>query len=515
MDEARQPQRAGLLHEQLARCLRMLGDTGALGEQQEAVRLVRSESSVERARVLGSLAYLLMMVSRFDEVRKPAEEAIAIAGQIGAGDEEANARTALGKLLIQLGEPDAGLAELEAAQRLATQAGGVVVMLRVILNHADALLASGRLDEAVTVALGGIQKARRLGLIRSFGPVLAYIVTEALVALGRWEQAEQVSREGLEVVPSDAASATLPLARAALELGLGDFERAEARLQAIRRLLPTPIPEAQKAGPLFAGLAELAVWRGDLDQAKQLVADGMPLVEADPRYAAPLYALGMRVEADRAELARAHYAGGPPADDGTATVQLDRLGEAATSPAATGLPELAAWHTTGLAERTRQDGKSDPAAWSAAAAAWERLGQPYRLAYACFRQAEALLAGTGNRSAAATVLGRAANLTGRLGARPLDNEIKALARRTRIDLAPDGAAASTAPGPTPAEQHGLTPREAEVLALVAAGRTNRQIAQALFISPKTASVHVSNILAKLSVHTRVEAAAIAHRLGLD
>ena len=515
VDEARQRQRAGLLHEQLARCLRMFGDPGALGEQQEAVRLVRPEPSVERARVLGSLAYLLVMVSRFAEARRPAEEAVAIAGQVGARAEEATARTALGRVLIQLGESDVGLAELEAAQRLATQAGGVVVRLRAILNHADALLAAGRLEEAVAVALGGIQEARRLGLVRSFGPVLAYDVTEALVALGRWEQAERVSREGLEVAASDETSVPLLLPRAALELGLGDLDRAEARLRTVRRLLPAPIPEAQKAGPLFTSLAELALWRGDLEQAKQLVAEAVPLVEANPRYAAPLYALGMRVEANRAELARARYAGEPAPDNGAATALLDRLREAATGPAAAGLPELAAWYTTALAERTRQNGPSDPAAWSAAAAAWDRLGQPYRLAYAGFRQAEALLAGTGNRDAAATVLGRAANITGRLGACLLDNEIKALARRTRIDLTPSAAATPAARAPTPAEQRGLTPREAQVLALVGAGRSNRQIAQALFISPKTASVHVSNILAKLGVHTRVEAAAIAHRLGLD
>jgi DNA-binding CsgD family transcriptional regulator len=470
---------------------------------------------VERARVLGSLAYLLVMVSRFVEAKGPAGEAIAIATQVGARAEEANARTALGRVLIQLGGPDAGLAELEAAQRLAAQAGGVVVMLRAMLNHADALLAVSRQEEAVAVANGGIQEARRLGLVRSFGPILAYHLTEALVALGRWDRAERVSREGLEVVPSDAASATLPLARAALELSLGDLDRAEARLRTVRRLLPTPIPEAQKAGPLFAGLAELALWRGDLEQAKQLVAEAVPLVEADPRYAAPLYALGVRIEADRAELARARYAGEPPPDDGTVTALMDRLGQAATGPAAASIPELAAWHTTALAERTRHDGKSDPAAWLEAAATWDRLGQPYRLAYACFRRAEALLAGTGNRDAAATVLGRTANITGRLGARLLDNEIKALARRTRIDLVPDAAVTAAAREPTPAEQHGLTPREAEVLALVGAGRTNRQIAQALFISPKTASVHVSNILTKLGAHTRTEAAAIAHRLGMD
>jgi len=207
--------------------------------------------------------------------------------------------------------------------------------------------------------------------------------------------------------------------------------------------------------------------------------------------------------------------GGQPApDDGTATALLERLGQAAQGPAAAGLPELAAWHALGLAERTRRDGQPDPAAWAAAVAAWERLGQPYRAAYAGFRQAEALLA-TGDRDTATMVLGRAAEVTGCLGARPLDAEVKALGRRARLDLAPPTGAAAPAAAPGPAAQLGLTRREVEVLALVAAGRSNRQIAQALFISPKTAGVHVSNLLAKLGVHTRVQAAAVAHRLGLD
>jgi DNA-binding CsgD family transcriptional regulator len=237
----------------------------------------------------------------------------------------------------------------------------------------------------------------------------------------------------------------------------------------------------------------------------------VPLVAANPRYAAPVYALGLRIEADRAELARARRPGQLVGDDGAAAALLKRVQDAAESPAAAGIPELAAWQTTALAERTRQQGPSDPAAWAAAAAAWERLGRPYSLAYACFRQAEALLAGHGDRDAATEALRRAAEITGRLGARLLDGEVKALAQRARLTLAPP-ATADTA---TPAQQLGLTPREVEVLALVAAGRSNRQIAQALFISPKTVSVHVSNILAKLEVDGRVEAAAIAHRLGLD
>jgi DNA-binding CsgD family transcriptional regulator len=514
VDAARQPQRAGLLHEQLARCLRTLADPDALGEQQQAVRLVSPQPSAERARVLGSLAQQLVRVDRFEEARGLAEQAVAIAEQVGARAEEATARTALGSALGYLGDADAGLAELAAARRLAMQADDVIVVLRAAANHSDRLLTAGRLEQAATVALDGIGEARRLGMARSYGPILAANATEALVALGRWDQAERVSREGLETSPSGPAYIALPLARAALELGRGDLDAAEARLRTVRRLLPAPIPEAQRAGPLFAGLAELALWRGDLEQAKQLIAEAVSLVAANLRYAAPIYTLGVRVEADLAELARARHPHQPAPDDATATALLDRLGQAAQGSAAASVPELAAWHVLGLAERTRQDGPSDPAAWAAAAVAWERLGQPYRVAYAGFRQAEALLAATGDREAAAVVLGRAAALTGRLGARPLEGEVQALARRTRLDLAPQTPAAAAGVS-APAAQLGLTPREAEVLALVAAGRSNRQIAQALFISPKTASAHVSNILAKLGVAGRVEAATIAHRLGLD
>ena len=114
-----------------------------------------------------------------------------------------------------------------------------------------------------------------------------------------------------------------------------------------------------------------------------------------------------------------------------------------------------------------------------------------------------------NRTGArAARLPKAAELAARLGARPLLQQITRLARRARIELPPAAGQAG------PVAPFGLTAREMEVLRLVAAGRSNQQIAGELFISPKTASVHVSNILGKLGVVSRVEAAAAAHRLHL-
>jgi DNA-binding NarL/FixJ family response regulator len=156
-----------------------------------------------------------------------------------------------------------------------------------------------------------------------------------------------------------------------------------------------------------------------------------------------------------------------------------------------------------------------PAGWAAAAAEWEALGQPYPAACARWREAEALLATKAPRARAEQALAAAHAVAVRLGAVPLRRELELLAQRGRVRLeAPAEPSAATAEAPSVAFS-GLTQREAEVLALVAAGRTNRQIGQELFIAPKTASVHVSRILAKLGVAGRGEAAAVAHRLGLD
>jgi len=148
------------------------------------------------------------------------------------------------------------------------------------------------------------------------------------------------------------------------------------------------------------------------------------------------------------------------------------------------------------------------ARWDAAVAAWERLAQPFDLAAALLQAAEAAMA-AGDRDGAAQRLRRAAELAGQLGARTLSEEITVLARSARLALGTGHDASIPAP-----LKLGLTAREFEVLRLVTAGRSNPEIAAELFISAKTASVHVSNILAKLGVSSRGEAAAAAHRLRL-
>ena len=163
------------------------------------------------------------------------------------------------------------------------------------------------------------------------------------------------------------------------------------------------------------------------------------------------------------------------------------------------------------AEGSRLEGHSEPPLWSAAAEASRALGDTVTVVYARMREAEALLASGGERGEAVAALREAHELAVECGAEPLREQCAALARRARLGLVPE----AERPGPEAADPFGLTAREREVLELVAAGRTNRQIGEQLFMSEKTASVHVSRILAKLEVSTRGEAGAVAHRLGLD
>ena len=193
--------------------------------------------------------------------------------------------------------------------------------------------------------------------------------------------------------------------------------------------------------------------------------------------------------------------------------ELDRL--AATPRPQARYPIVVCHLLLAQAEQSRLQGHSDPVRWQAAVDAWERLERPFEAAYARYRQAEALLGIGAPRQQAEAALRPAHQTTVRLGAGPLRRVIELLAQRGRIRLEePKDATVSPEETPSPAASLGLTQREVEVLVLVAEGRSNRQIGQALYITPKTASVHVSRILAKLGVAGRGEAAAIAHRLGL-
>jgi DNA-binding CsgD family transcriptional regulator len=263
--------------------------------------------------------------------------------------------------------------------------------------------------------------------------------------------------------------------------------------------------------------ALLALHRGDPDAAATSVGAAISRMGEDElvMYTARTYAVGLRAQADRAIRARSIRETDTVAD-------ADRAGAAWLAHLARLLaperwidsppPESAAYFALAAAEQARLRGENDPSTWDAVAGHWTQLGYPLELAYARWRQAEATLAAGAARALAEALLQQAAGIAMPTGARWLAEEIAALARSARIELA--GGTESANRPLLEADRLGLTDRELEVLALLADGRTNTQIAKALFISPKTASAHVSHILSKLDVKSRVEAAITAHRLGL-
>jgi DNA-binding CsgD family transcriptional regulator len=297
----------------------------------------------------------------------------------------------------------------------------------------------------------------------------------------------------------------------------GEFTAAQEQLELGLRLSPPFLGDSA-----WLGQAEFALWAGRQDQAATAVTKGLGWwVERDhddparPDYSL-WYPLALRLEADRAERAAARRAIEEVAEArrraAPLVAELDRL---AAPPPKARYPYVVGNLLLARAEQSRLDGRSDPQRWRAAAAAWERIDWPFEAAYARFREAEALLAHGSSRPQAEQALRSAHQTAVALDAAPLRREIEALAKRGRLRLDDHLDKAATSKVPSPAASLGLTRRETEVLALVAKGRTNQQIGRELFITEGTAGVHVSRILTKLGVASRVEAAAIAHRLGLD
>jgi DNA-binding NarL/FixJ family response regulator len=227
---------------------------------------------------------------------------------------------------------------------------------------------------------------------------------------------------------------------------------------------------------------------------------------------AQVSATGLRVEADAATMARDRRdADGERIALARAEEQIGRLRLTAEAGGPVERAELA----LGEAEHGRANGRVEPEAWDAATEAWAELARPYRVLYARWRQAEAFV-GAGDRAGAAEVTLAALADARELGSEWLVAELESLGARARLRLPveSDPEALGATMDAAVDEPFGLTPRERQVLALVARGATNREIGLELHMAEKTASVHVSRILAKLDVRSRTEAAAVALRQGL-
>jgi DNA-binding CsgD family transcriptional regulator/tetratricopeptide (TPR) repeat protein len=481
---------------------------------QEALRLFQQlPPSAEFAKAWLAYGELLYGREGHGDARRVAlGHARDVAEAAGATGIAADVQGRLAHDAFLRGEVADGLAMVERARELADSAGDGEALLNVATDESDTLLKIGAFDQAIEVGLRGLQVAREYGRDTNMG---AYIVAsnaaEALLALGRTAEAAQLIDS---LTDGPAARGNFPVHGLRVEIDLlrGDGEAAASRLRQVKSVIgqadsETACETAQRA-------ADVAFWTGR-------PADGLAEVrEVLATYEGTDWAVqwgwvlvvGMRACAELAGQGRARRddpaTQGAVAAAGELVAWVERTGGTpfADHPYVATIPAArASWN----AERSRLSDASDPEAWQAAADAWDALGCPHRAGYAGWRHAEArLLAGEPPAAVADTIRAAAAAAAGHV---PLRAAIRALADRARVPL--------HAPS-TPAQPHrdvapyGLTERELLVLRLLMAGRSNGEIGAELFISRKTASVHVSNILRKLGVSTRVQAAALAERAGL-
>jgi DNA-binding CsgD family transcriptional regulator len=478
------PQRHALLLQARARALTALGRHDEATEPLErAASLLPAEPpTVARASVLASLAHRRLMDADFTSAAAAAERAVAAAEAAGARAEKADSLITLGTARAYLDESEEGAGIVREGLELAEVVGDDEMALRAHLNLSDLLELLGRSAEATETADRGLELAARVGLTRNvLGVVLRHNRAESLLQMGRWNEADAALTEVLEDAGvTDYWGVRLLMLRATIATLAGRLDEAADDIASADRRKSARGPELLTVQEEFAR-AELHRARADLDGAREIIRRALDRDDALVRYGWPLVWLGQRVEAQAAE----------PAPDRIAALNAIAGTLPAPTPRARGYRALADAETGG--------------SWAEAVDACRLGGDPYPLGYALLRHAERLCA-EGDRDGAAAPLGEAIELTGALGAAPLLDEARSLARRARVPL-DDGALAD-------GSEFGLTDREREVLALLSEGRSNPQIAEALFISRKTASVHVSNILGKLGVASRGEAAAVAHRHGL-
>jgi DNA-binding CsgD family transcriptional regulator/tetratricopeptide (TPR) repeat protein len=520
------PTRAGYHLVRLIEWTEETGDSGALSEIAErALALVPEEpSSPERAFALLGRAAALLHQSRNRDQVKAAAEAARVAAACGASGYEAIARSIRGTGLVGLGRDEEAIEEVERAAVLAATSGGTEEVVIVSCNRLVVYGFSGHLER-----LGGVLAEARRALDREGSLVLTEPYLDLWEAVIHEWQGRRAEAEVLlsEHIGRGAAGPTtrseLLSFRGVLRVRCGLLGEGEDDLRAALGLGPAVF--AETAAEAFGSLAEAALVRGDLAGALDLVDEGLAGLDPtdDVSRRAHLHALGLRVAADMAERSRARRERELAAvASTTASRHRERLqaaldGRLVEEGGANDLVRaMGAW---GLAEASRCAGGPDPGLWAVAAAALAAVGGTHLAAYCRFREAEAALAGPGDRARAERALREARTWVVMVGAEPLRRDVDAFARRARLDLAatettpdapPSGGSAASAPGTDP---YGLSPREREVLAFLVDGRTNREIGAALFISDKTASVHVSHILDKLGVTSRGAAAALAARGG--
>ncbi len=523
-------ERAATLHDRLRWALWEAGDRdGARREVELAVaRLAGVEAANLRTRLTAQQAAMRMDEADPGPALALADAAIRASRAIGAPDIEAIALGVRGRTLSIHGQVDEGLASMRAAVRIADGLDSLQGRLVGGAAIVTVLARCGRARDALVEAEATLVVADACGLGRSLGAQLQAQAARAAFSIGAWDEADRHIADGLGRRPSALPEAHLRIV--ALRLAAARGRGLEADTFASRLALLEPLltdPEDRAA--LDVARADVALARDRPAEVRRLVDRALATIAEGAERGSSLAwlgALAVRAEVDLAidAAARRDAAGGAEARARIASIADVARREASAVHAYWG-PRTDALLAEIEAEQSRLEAPPGPraTAWERAIRAWDAIERPYTAAYARFRLAEARLAGGVARAGIAEPLRIAAQALRELDARPLLARVDRLARLARLDITGTSGHAANADVREPGDAAGgrdplaalaLTPREREVLRLVAAGWENSRIADRLGISVKTASVHVSNILGKLDVRNRVEAAALAHRLGV-
>ena len=505
---------ASRIGERLASYLMLLDDYKARDEAIEVARATVDTTPADpptwqHARSISTYANTLLNENDYTLAREWAEHGLAAARAAEAPWVEADALVTLGFISNREGRNDEAIKVLTQAHRQAREAKNLGVELRAACYLAQAHLELGDLTIGAQVAHEGTQRASQTGLnMAPYGLDVQHLHFQCHFADGKWDHAQEIA-DGFPVRVTSIPEAYLSSMALFIDVARGNPAVEE------RRAWIEPFWSMHGFDEFIARglLAEHALWQGDTTQAlteAQAAIDVSfePLWGYYPSVIRPA-AVALSAHADRAAQARAVGDDAAAAAEVAAAAELlDAAREGAAFPKRPKFilgPEGRGWLARAEAEYRRLGGDNDAQAWQAVLDAFGP-DYVYEIARTRWRLAEAL-AEAGRRDEAAEQWRQAAQTADRLEARPLRRALDDLARRARIGTVPDDQAQG-------AVLASLTSREREVLRLIAAGRSNREIAAVLYIAPKTASVHVSNILGKLGAASRTEAAAIAHREGL-
>jgi len=497
-ERSAEPNEQASFLERLGRCLWELGLPGESSTALErAAGLLDGQGAPEvRAPVVAALARNRMVASRYEEAGALASEALALARSTGRGHSvEADALITLG--CAQVFQSDvSGLELLREGLRLAQVRDERESICRAYSNLVFALDHAGRLAEATDAALAGMRYLTEQHLLLGVSASFVSNAVAVLVDRGRFDEARSILDQVLPDMDDDrgrSGSLWLDLARLSLAQGdLGTAQHSVASAGALREADDWVTAQAA------AVQARLAAAEGDRGRGVDLVIAAM---ETRPPQDAELLYLLCRIGF---ELCADLNARRPRRElDRRLVLLLKRLPQdVGPSPS----PGARAEWATATAEARRAGDTDLPALWEHAAEEWVRADRPWDLAYCTYRKAAAL-AQRRQAGAASVAASRALTIADRIGAHPLSTAIRELQQAARLASLPDATTPPSPPGPIDP----LTRREHQVLELLADGATNRQLASRLYISERTAEVHVSSILRKLEVSNRLQAVALYHQ----